>query len=35
MYSHPALRCAELFEVDDDTEHNTDVDPDMVSNDGE
>jgi hypothetical protein len=29
-YSHPALPCAEYFD-DDNTEHNTDFDPDMLT----
>jgi hypothetical protein len=33
-YLHTALPCAEIFEDDEDTEHNTDFDPDMLSNDG-
>jgi hypothetical protein len=30
MYSHTALPSAQLFEDDEDTEHNTDFDPDML-----
>jgi hypothetical protein len=33
-YSHPALPGAEFFEDDEDTEHNTDFDPDMLTDDG-
>jgi len=33
-YSHTALPCAELFEDDEDTEHDTDFDPDMLTDDG-
>jgi hypothetical protein len=33
-YSHTALPCAEFFEVDEDTEHDTDCDPDMLTDDG-
>ena len=33
-YSHTALRCAEFFEDDEDTEHDTDFDPDMLTDDG-
>ena len=33
-YSHAALPCAEFFEDDEDTEHNTDFDPDMLTDDG-
>jgi len=32
-YSHIALPCAEFFEDDDDTEHDTDFDPDMLTDD--
>jgi hypothetical protein len=34
MYLHPALPCLEFFEHDEDTEHDTDFDPDMLSDDG-
>ena len=34
MYSHTALPRAEYFEDDEDTEHNTDVDPDMLTDEG-
>jgi hypothetical protein len=34
MYCHTALPCAEFFEDDDDTEHDTDFDPDMLTDDG-
>jgi len=33
-YSHTALPCAELFEDDEDTEHDTDFDPHMLTADG-
>jgi hypothetical protein len=33
-YSHTALPCAEFFEDGEDTEHDTDFDPDMLSDDG-
>jgi hypothetical protein len=33
-YSHTALPCAEIFEDDEDTEHHTDFDPDMLTDDG-
>jgi len=33
-YSHTALSCAKFFEDDEDTEHNTDFDPDMLTDDG-
>jgi len=33
-YSHTALPCAEFFEDDEDTEHDTDFDPDMLTNEG-
>jgi hypothetical protein len=33
-YSHTALPCAEFFEDDGDTEHDTDFDPDMLTDDG-
>jgi hypothetical protein len=33
-YSHTALPCAEFFEADEDTEHDTDFDPDMLTGDG-
>jgi hypothetical protein len=33
-YLHTALPCAEFWEDDEDTEHNTDFDPDMLTNDG-
>jgi len=34
MYSHTALPCAEFFEDDEDTKHDTDFDPDMLTDDG-
>jgi hypothetical protein len=33
-YSHTALPWTEFFEDDEDTEHDTDVDPDMLIDDG-
>jgi hypothetical protein len=33
-YSHIALPCVEFFEDDEDTEHDTDFDPDMLTDDG-
>jgi len=33
-YSHTALPCAEFVENDEDTEHDTDFDPDMLTDDG-
>jgi len=33
-YSHTALSCAEFFEDDEDTEHNTHFDPDMLTDEG-
>jgi hypothetical protein len=33
-YSHTALPCAECFEDDEDTEHDTDFDPDILTDDG-
>jgi len=33
-YSHTALPCAESFDDDEDTEHDTDFDPDMLTDDG-
>jgi hypothetical protein len=33
-YSHTALPCAEFFEDDEPTEHDTDFDPDMLNDDG-
>ena len=33
-YSHTALHCAECFQEDEDTEHDTDFDSDMLSDDG-
>jgi hypothetical protein len=33
-YSHTALPWAEIFEDDEDTEHDTDFDPDMLTDDG-
>jgi hypothetical protein len=33
-YSHTALPCAEFFEDDEHTEHHTDFDPDMLTDDG-
>ena len=33
-YSHTALPCAEFFEDDEDTEHDTDFHPDMLTDDG-
>jgi hypothetical protein len=32
--SHTAHPCAEFFEDDEDTEHDTDFDPDMLTDDG-
>ena len=32
--SHTALPCAEFFEHDEDTEHDTDFDPDVLTDDG-
>jgi hypothetical protein len=34
MYSHTALPSAEFFEDDEDTEHDTDFDPDMLTDEG-
>jgi hypothetical protein len=34
MYSHTALPCAEFFKDNEDTEHNTDFVPDMLTHDG-
>jgi hypothetical protein len=34
MYSHTALPCVEFFEDDEDTERNTDFDPDMLTDEG-
>jgi hypothetical protein len=34
MYSHTALHCAEFFEDDEDTEHDNDFDPGMVTDEG-
>jgi len=34
MYSHTALPCAEYFEDDEDTEYDTDFDPDMLTDEG-
>jgi hypothetical protein len=34
MYSHTALPCAEFVADDEDTEHDTDFDPDMLTDDG-
>jgi len=33
-YSHTALPCAEYFDDDEDTEHDTDFDPDMLTDEG-
>jgi len=33
-YSHPALPCAECIEDDEDTKHDTNFDPDMLTDDG-
>jgi hypothetical protein len=33
-YSHPAIPCVEFFEDDENSKHNTDFDPDMLSDDG-
>jgi hypothetical protein len=33
-YSHTALPCAEFFEHNGDTKHDTDFDPDMMTDDG-
>jgi len=33
-YSHTALPCVEFFDDDEDTQHNTDFDPDMLTNEG-
>jgi len=33
-YSHTVLPCAEFFEDDEDTEHDTDFDPDMLTDEG-
>jgi hypothetical protein len=33
-YSHTALPCAELFNDDEDTEHDTDFNPDMLTDEG-
>jgi len=33
-YPHTALPCVEFFEDDEDTEHDTDFDPDMLTDDG-
>jgi len=33
-YSHTALSCVEYFEDDEDTEHDTDFDPDMLTDEG-
>jgi hypothetical protein len=33
-YSHTALPCAEYFKDDEDTEHDTDFDPDMLTDEG-
>jgi hypothetical protein len=34
MYSHTALPCAEYSEDDEDTEHDTYFDPDMLTDEG-
>jgi len=34
MYSHTALPCVEFFDADEDTQHNTDFDPDMLTAEG-
>jgi len=34
MYSHIALPCAEFFGYDEDTEHDTDFDPDLLIDEG-
>jgi hypothetical protein len=34
MYSPTALPCAEFFEDDEDPKHDTDFDPDMLTDDG-
>jgi hypothetical protein len=34
MYSHTALPSAELFDYDEDTEHDTDFNPDMLTDEG-
>jgi hypothetical protein len=34
MYSYTALRYAEYLEDDEDTQHDTDFDPDMLTGDG-
>jgi len=34
MYSHTALPWAEYFEDDEDTKHDTDFDPDMLTDEG-
>jgi hypothetical protein len=33
-YSHAALPCAESFEDDEDTEHDTNFDPDLLTDEG-
>jgi hypothetical protein len=33
-YSHIAFPCAEFFNDDEDTQHDTDFDPDMLTDDG-
>jgi hypothetical protein len=33
-YSDASLSCAEFFDPDQDTQHNTDVDPDMLADEG-
>jgi hypothetical protein len=33
-YSHTALRCAELVDDDEETEHDTNWDPDMLTDEG-
>jgi hypothetical protein len=33
-FSHTALPCAEYFQDDEDTEHDTDFDPDMLTDEG-
>jgi hypothetical protein len=34
MYSHTALVCAEFFDDDEDTQHDANLDPDMLTDDG-
>ena len=35
MYSHTALPCAEFFDDDEDTQHDTNSDPDMLTDEGQ